>query len=58
MFSYQWAISIWPRVAPENSVVIPLTISWCAWCEVEMSKGDFRSLIVRTVRNPRKTPGR
>ena len=37
-----------PRVEPENSVVTPLTISWCAWCEVEMSNGDFRSFIVRT----------
>ena len=46
--SYQWVTSINPSAGPENSVVTPFTISWWAWCEVEISKGDLRSLIVRT----------
>ena len=46
--SYQWVISIKPSAGPENSVITPLTISWWAWWEVEISKGDLRSLIVRT----------
>ena len=45
--SYQCATSIKPRFGPENSVITPLTISWWAWCEVEISNGDLRSLIVR-----------
>src|SRR5512136_365048 len=57
-YSYQWAISIFPRLGPAKSVVTPLTISWCAWCEVERSNGDFRSLMVSTIRYPMKIPGR
>src|SRR6185369_12965936 len=56
-FSYQWAISISARARPENSVVMPRTSSWCAWCEHERSNGDLRNLITRVNRNPAKMPG-
>ena len=42
-YSYQWAISILAKFGPAKSVVTPLTISWWAWCDVEMSNGDLRS---------------
>src|SRR5664279_2623784 len=44
-FSYQCAISMSASARPENSVVIPRTSSWWAWCEEERSNGDLRNLI-------------
>ena len=35
----------------------PLTISWCAWCDIEISNGDFLNLIVSMNRKPINTPG-
>ena len=35
-----------------DTVVVPRTSSWCAWCEVDRSNGDLRSLMVRMNRNP------
>jgi hypothetical protein len=43
-----------PAILPENSVVMPLTSSWCAWCEVDRSNGDLRNLNSRMKRKPRK----
>src|ERR1035437_7038190 len=39
------------------SEVSPFTSSWWGWWDVEMSKGDLRSLIVATNRKARSTPG-
>ena len=52
-FSHQCITSTKPSVGPLISVVTPRTISWCAWCDMEISKGDLRSLIVSTNKKPK-----